>query len=102
MEEDLAQKLYDKRNKHLDIHKEVDSYATWSFGLSLVGLYLCIYFFIFIWFPIIPLVLGIIGLSRINKNNQVKGKAFAIISIILSVLEFFIMAILTYFFIFLN
>lgn len=60
-------------------------------GLAITSLVLGIFAFIFIWIPVLgqvlallALIFGIIALVKIKKNHTIKGKALAIIGIVLA------------------
>lgn len=91
---DPAQKLYKESKAAKEIKVEIDSYAMWSFGLSLgpvFSLMLSVLAFIVAPFVLIGLIvsviLGILSISRINQNKKLKGKGFAIAGITLSSLQ---------------
>jgi len=83
---DPAQELYEKKNKKLDLEREVDSYAMWGFILSLFSIYIG-------FVSLLALILSIIGLSRITKDNTKKGKGFAIAGIVISCIVMLVMLV---------
>ncbi len=100
--EDKAQEFYKKSNAQKIIKKELDSFAMWSFLLSIAPiliLFPIINFIIFIIWPIlliISITLGFLSIGRIKKNKLKYGKGFAISGIIIS----FILIILSLIFLY--
>ena len=100
--QDQAQKLYEEKNKSLDLNRNIDNYAMWSFGLA-ISLFILIGIpFINFLSPVISIVaivFGIISITRIKKDSNFQGKGFAISGIIIGLLELVIMLffILAYF-----
>ena len=90
MKIDPAQELYANRNKSIGLEKSIDTYAIWSFGLTisqfiLLGLWFL--FPIFMILSVVGIILGALSLGRISKNSDLKGRGFAIAGIIIGVLQ---------------
>lgn len=101
MEEiDKAQQLYSEKKVGKEIEKQLESFAMWSFVLSIAPLgsflfllipILNILFILFLFVaPILSIIFGIIGLKNVGENKKFYGNGFAIAGIIISILEFFI------------
>ena len=91
---DKTEKYYANKNKKLDLGRDVDVYAMWSFLLSISPL--VIGFIPFINFlnvltPLASIILGVIGINSIKKEPlKRKGKGFAIAGIVIGSIEIII------------
>ena len=87
-EVDPAQELYSKSKAAKEIQKDVDPYAMWSFILPFcifpVAFFPFLNIMAFFLFPVISIILGIVGIVKINSEKKTKGKGFAIAGIVLS------------------
>lgn len=99
VKDDPAQVLYNKKNKKLNLDKEVDSFAMWGFGLSLSPIMAIGLWFLFPLFLIasfLGVIFSVIGLVRISKDpKHKKGKGYAIAGIILGFIESLILIIIS-------
>lgn len=94
---DPAQEFYKKSKAGKVIKKEMDSFAMWSFFLSILPLFFG-YILFFMFFSaltfLFSIFFGILSILRIKKDKSKYGLGFAITGIIISVLSLIILIFL--------
>ncbi len=100
MVEDAAQKLYRKRNKGLDLSRDVDSYSMWAFFCAIAAPIAGLYSLntLTLPFSIAAIILSIVGIRNIRSNPKTKkGMGFAVASLFAGIVETFIALIILFF-----
>lgn len=82
--EDKATQMYKKENESMDLKREVDTFAMIGFWLSITSIPFIAIYFIGLIFSIIALILGIIGIFRINADKTKKGIGYAITAVVIA------------------
>ncbi|MGM5480749.1 MAG: hypothetical protein ACQESC_04800 [Nanobdellota archaeon] len=92
--QDKSEELYKKKNEKLDLNRDVEPFAMWSFILSLAPIAIIVVPFInlvLVATPFASIVTGIIGIRKCNKNTKkYKGKGFAIAGLVIGLVEILI------------
>ncbi|MFP4119283.1 MAG: DUF4190 domain-containing protein [Candidatus Woesearchaeota archaeon] len=95
---DSTEQYYANKNKKLDLGRDVDVYAMWSFLLALSPLVtglIPVINLLNILTPFASIILGIIGISSIKSNpSKKKGRGFAIAGIIIGAIEIIMIMLL--------
>lgn len=109
---DKAQELY-KRKKNLKyaVEKKLDEFAMWSFILAVapfLSLFMVfvpvvnvLFAFLLVPSPILGIIFGVVGLSRIEMDERMLyGRGFAVAGIVISVLQICLGVLAVLFFVF--